>query len=91
MQYFIQTLETNFMNKETLQTNEPFYWYSCLHVFQIEESIKYTCIGDTCEKSELYDVLQEMDRRYYLIQDFRWEFSLLDEQKVNTISEEKAK
>ena len=52
--------------------------------------MKYVCVGDTCELSELFDLLQEMDRRYYLIQDLRWEFSLLDTTMSDTITEEKA-
>ena len=59
--------------------------------FQIEESIKYVCVNKTCEKSELFDVLQEMDRRYFLIQDLRWEFSMLDITRCNAIPPAQAK
>lgn len=57
---------------------------------QICESIKYVCAGETCEESELYDLLQEMDRRYFLVQDLKWEFSMLDRNQTNTINEDQA-
>ena len=40
--------------------------------------------------SELFELLQEMDRRYFLIQDLKWEFSLLDTTMSDTITEDKA-
>ncbi|XP_069127879.1 uncharacterized protein [Argopecten irradians] len=58
---------------------------------QVVESIKYACVGDHCQPSELVNLLQEMDRRYYLIQDFRWEFSMIDRQQKDTITEEEAR
>ncbi|CAD5117739.1 DgyrCDS6485 [Dimorphilus gyrociliatus] len=58
---------------------------------QVCASIEYSCIGPTVEESEIFDLLQEMDRRYYLVQDFRWEFSMLDTENSDTISEEQAK
>ena len=52
----------------------------------------YTCIDtESCDKSELFDMLQEMDRRYYLLEGFRWEFTSLDYSQTDTISEEHAK
>ena len=53
--------------------------------------MKYVCAGDICTQSELYDLIQEMDRRYYLVQDLRWEFSLLDREQKDTITEEQAR
>ena len=53
--------------------------------------MKYTCAADTCTQSELYDLLQEMDRRYYLLQDLRWEFSLLDREQKDIITEDQAR
>ena len=32
-----------------------------------------------------------MDRRYYLVQDLRWEFSLLDREQKDTITEDQAR
>ena len=60
-------------------------------LIQVEESIKYACVGDRCDPSEFVDVLQEMDRRYFLIEHLRWEFSMLDPNMSDTISEEQAK
>ena len=52
----------------------------------------YTCIDpEVCEEFELLDLLKEMDRRYFLIQDFRWEFSMLDTEASDTISEDQAR
>ncbi|KAK7508272.1 hypothetical protein BaRGS_00000511 [Batillaria attramentaria] len=58
---------------------------------QVLASIKYSCVGDVCQVSELHDLLQEMDRRYFLLQDLRWEFSLLDRQNMDAISVEQAR
>ncbi len=60
-------------------------------MLQVKASIEYVCAGDECEMSELFDVLQEMDRRYFLIQDLRWEFTMLDYGNTDTITEEHAK
>ena len=53
--------------------------------------MKYTCIGEQCQSTELYDLLQEMDRRYFLLQDLRWEFSLLDREQKDAITVEQAR
>ncbi|KAL5015776.1 hypothetical protein ScPMuIL_005365 [Solemya velum] len=58
---------------------------------QVEASLKYVCATDTVMLEELYDLLQEMDRRYFLVQNFRWEFSLLDKDKKDVITEEQAR
>ncbi|KAK3600386.1 hypothetical protein CHS0354_016002 [Potamilus streckersoni] len=58
---------------------------------QVLASMKYVCATDTCSPGELYDLLQEMDRRYFLVQDFRWEFSMLDLQQKNTIRIDQAR
>ena len=59
---------------------------------QVEASVEYACVdAESCEPSEILGVLQEMDRRYFLIQDFRWEFSLLDGEQKDSISEEQAR
>lgn len=71
-------------------SNLPYLWF--LFIFkQVEASIEYVCVGPKCEMGEFCDVLQEMDRRYYLIQDLRWEFTMLDREQKDTISEEQAK
>jgi hypothetical protein len=54
--------------------------------------MKYSCASEnSCDIHELFDLLQEIDRRYFLIQDFRWEFSMLDREMKDTITEEEAK
>ena len=57
----------------------------------MKAAIEYTCLTEEIEKSELFDLLQEMDRRYFLIQDFRWEFTMLDREHKDAITEEQAK
>ncbi|XP_062613815.1 trichohyalin-like isoform X2 [Saccostrea cucullata] len=59
---------------------------------QVMESMKYVCVHRSfCESSELYALLQEMDRRYFLIQDFRWEFSMIDVHHKDTITQDEAR
>lgn len=54
--------------------------------------MKYVCAShDSCSEEELYGLLQEMDRRYFLLQDLRWEFSLLDKDQKDTITENQAR
>ncbi|XP_052274069.1 trichohyalin-like [Dreissena polymorpha] len=58
---------------------------------QVLASMKYVCANpDVCTLEELHDVLQEMDRRYFLVQDLRWEFSLLDREQRDMINEHQA-
>ncbi|XP_046327334.2 vicilin-like seed storage protein At2g18540 isoform X1 [Haliotis rufescens] len=58
---------------------------------QVLASLAYTCATDMCSETELYDALQEMDRRYFLVQDLRWEFSMLDRTQTDLITEEQAR
>ncbi|XP_072170392.1 uncharacterized protein [Diadema setosum] len=59
---------------------------------QVVASMAYCCaFQDTCDPSELFAVLQEMDRRYFLLQDFRWEFAFLDREQKGFITEEQAR
>ncbi|ESP05146.1 hypothetical protein LOTGIDRAFT_227829 [Lottia gigantea] len=58
---------------------------------QVKAAINYVCATENCDMSELFDLLQEMDRRYFLLQNLRWEFSFLDREKCDYISEEQAK
>lgn len=58
---------------------------------QVVAAMKYVCALENCVQSELYDLLQELDRRYFLLNDFRWEFSMLDRNQTDCISEEKAR
>lgn len=68
-----------------------FLIFLCFFSDQILASIKYACAEEQCQATELYDLLQEMDRRYFLLQDLRWEFSMLDRENTDTISVEQAR
>ena len=58
---------------------------------QVEASVSAVCACDTCDRQELLDVLNEMDRRYFLVRDLQWEFAMLDREQKGTISEKDAK
>ncbi|XP_067934487.1 caldesmon-like [Watersipora subatra] len=59
---------------------------------QVKAAMQYTCLDpNVCEEWEFLDLLKEMDRRYYLVQDFRWEFSMLDVDATDTITEAQAR
>ena len=58
---------------------------------QVEASINAVCACDTCDRQELVDVLNEMDRRYFLVRDLQWEFAMLDREQKGTISEKDGK
>ncbi|ELU04993.1 hypothetical protein CAPTEDRAFT_200424 [Capitella teleta] len=60
------------LNADQLQLIHMDMRIGSISISQIEEAIKYVCVNDKCEKSELFDLLQEMDRRYFIIQDLRW-------------------
>lgn len=89
-----QQYDTNFMGELTSEQMQEIHSklrIGGISLPQVTASIEYTCIGSTVEQSEVFDLLQEMDRRYFLIQDFRWEFTMLDMDNTDTISEEQAK
>lgn len=58
---------------------------------QVEASIEAVCAAETCDRQELCDVLNEMDRRYFLVRDLQWEFAMLDKEKKGIISEGQAR
>ena len=58
---------------------------------QVEASIEAVCAAETCDRQELFDVLNEMDRRYFLVRDLQWEFAMLDRENKGSISEREAK
>ena len=59
---------------------------------QIEASVSAVCETSTCcDKEDLIDVLQEMDRRYFLVNDLKWEFAMLDRKMKGSINEDDAK
>lgn len=66
--------------------------YTKLSIPQIKASMSYTCACPSlCDREEILDVLQEMDRRFFLAQDLQWEFALLDRQRKGAISKSEAK
>lgn len=58
---------------------------------QVQATIEAVCAAETCDRQELVDVLNEMDRRYFLVRDLQWEFAMLDREKKGTINEKKAR
>lgn len=53
---------------------------------QVKAALRYASINpDCCEAEDLLDVLKELDRRYFMVQDLRWEFSLLDVDKKDCL------
>lgn len=62
-----------------------------ISVPQVQASIEAVCAAETCDKQELFDVLNEMDRRYFLVRDLQWEFAMLDRENKGTISEREAR
>lgn len=57
---------------------------------QVQAAIQAVCFCDLCFKEEVLDVLNEIDRRSFLIRDVEWEFEMLDCEKCGTITEEQA-
>jgi hypothetical protein len=55
---------------------------------QTQASIQTVCFCDLCLEDEVLDVLKEMDRRSFLMNDIRWEFAMLCGTKSNVISEQ---
>lgn len=58
---------------------------------QVVASMAEVCACETCDREELCDVLNEMDRRYFLVRDLQWEFAMLDRENKGTISEKDAR
>ena len=76
-----------YWKKENAKVKTVFIFF----VPQIRAAMDYCCITDVCEPSELFSMLQEMDRRYFLLKDFRWEFSILDRNQQDFITEDQAR
>ena len=64
---------------------------SSLSLRQVNAAIETVCLCPFCFKEEVFEVLQEMDRRYFLMRDLEWEFALLDREGRESISEDDAK
>ena len=62
-----------------------------ISIRQTEASISEICAAETCDIYEFFDVLNEMDRRYFLVKDLQWEFAMLDGKQCGTISEKDAR
>ena len=58
---------------------------------QTHASIGEICAAETCDVYEFLDVLNEMDRRYFLVKELQWEFAMLDGKQCGTISEKDAR
>ena len=56
---------------------------------QVHAAIAKVCSEPpNCQREEFKDLLQELDRRYFILKSAKWEFSLLDRQNMQTISEQ---
>lgn len=62
-----------------------------ISIRQTEASISEICAAETCDVYEFFDVLNEMDRRYFLVKDLQWEFAMLDGKQCGTVSEKDAR
>lgn len=61
-----------------------------ISVQQTKASIQTICFCDLCLEDEVLDVLQEMDRRSFLMKDIEWEFAMLAGPDSLVISVEQA-
>lgn len=57
---------------------------------QVTAAIETVCFCDLCLQDEVLDVLNEIDRRSFLMRDLEWEFEMLDREKRGTITEDQA-
>lgn len=58
---------------------------------QTKAAIQTVCFCELCLEGEVLDVLQEMDRRSFLMKDIEWEFAMLAGPDSKVITEEQAK
>eukprot|EP00794_Sanderia_malayensis_P017623 gene17623-19377_t len=56
----------------------------------VEAAIMQVTCMDTCDRDDVIDVLQELDRRNYLLRDLKWEFHFFDNDKQGCITEDRA-
>ena len=59
-----------------------------MNLKQVEAALFQVNSSDSCDKKDLMDVLQDLDRRNFLLRDLKWEFEILDCRKSGCISEE---
>lgn len=57
---------------------------------QVSAAIQTICFCDFCLRDEVIDVLNEIDRRSFLMRDLEWEFEILDGENQGSITEEQA-
>ena len=82
---------TGELGPEQLQAIHASIRPGSISIRQAEASISEICAAETCDIYEFFDVLNEMDRRYFLVQDLQWEFAMLDGKQCGTISEKDAR
>lgn len=61
-----------------------------LSIRQTKAAIAEICAAETCDICEFMDVLNEMDRRFFLVKELEWEFAMLDGKQLGFISEKDA-
>lgn len=81
--------------KEQLDIHEVHKYYGRLRyggvsLNQVRAAVQSVCSLDTCSRDEFTELLGELDRRYALVQDVRWEFNMLAEQYGGAITEDDA-
>jgi len=59
-----------------------------ISLHQTEAAIQTICLCELCLEEEVLDVLQEMDRRSFLMKDIEWEFAMLCGSNSNAITQE---
>ena len=82
---------TGELDAEQLQVTHASIRPGGISIRQTEASISEICAAETCDIYEFFDVLNEMDRRYFLVKDLQWEFAMLDGKQSGTISEKDAR
>ena len=83
-------------SKEYLSVQEVHQCYGRLRyegvsLNQVRAAVQTVCSSlGACSRDEFTELLGELDRRYSLVQDLRWEFNLLAQQYSGSITEDDA-
>ena len=56
---------------------------------QVEAAIRQITDQEFCSKEDLIDILQDLDRRNFLLRDLKWEFEFLDYKQTGCIPEDR--
>eukprot|EP00112_Aurelia_sp_Birch-Aquarium-sp1_P023582 Seg708.6 transcript_id=Seg708.6/GoldUCD/mRNA.D3Y31 product="hypothetical protein" protein_id=Seg708.6/GoldUCD/D3Y31 len=56
---------------------------------QVEAATRQITDQEFCSKDDLIDILQDLDRRNFLLRDFKWEFEFLDYKQSGCIPEDR--